>query len=349
MQKLNFDVQGLKIQFALQDLKERAEERGELFERITFTPAITNGEEYKFNLGFGYQIRRAGLHAGIEEVFNPTFNPLVFPYHWTDERRQIGEWGWIAAELLVGDGPTANIIVPTKDSSVSMRIAKPYTRHPVTQVKIIETTGDFVKLVKVTPTLFQGQNDNTVDEYSNLPNASLLYSYRRALAQGAVIEVYPVVETRRNKEGGTWFDTRLQLKAQQLYQWLSLIDKGELDLDTAARQHYTQKALVAQTVRDYQKGVATGEITEEVIREVTDNARRFVTGEAVVERDLTVNVDGEIIDVALIPSAIFTGLVNGRTQVYDTRKKMGRMNLDAATRKFNGSLKLVRQPENFSF
>jgi hypothetical protein len=82
--KLNFVFGGNAWKFQLQDKQQRVEELGEVFNKLTVTPNTPNGEIVRLNLDtFIYQIQRQYLYGLVDEFFTPTFNPLVFLYHWS--------------------------------------------------------------------------------------------------------------------------------------------------------------------------------------------------------------------------------------------------------------------------
>jgi hypothetical protein len=172
---------------------------------------------------------------------------------------------------------------------------------------------------------------------------------RQKLAQGAVIEVYPTVVPRKREDGSLWLGNRLQLVTQKLHEWMVEIDKGELDLDTAARQYYTKKALISQAYQKHEKDVATGALSESTQEMVNRASRQFAMGEEVEEFGLKVKLEGQVVDVSTVPLGIYTTVINGRERTIDTSLKVARYDLTEAAREFGSAINLVRQPDDFTF
>jgi len=344
--KLSFVSGGKTWKFQLQDKKHRVEELGEVFNKITVTPANPNGVVRRFDLQtFQYGIQRQALYGLIDELFTPTYNPMAFPYN-AEDPEHFGAWGYIDSRLIE-DGPATHVkgLEIAKGVTVNLSITNPFTRQGTAGVKVYQPTSDFVKLVKVTRTLYQGWNDNSRDEKTGLPNATLKLTYRQELAEGAVIELYPTVTPREREDGSINLLNNLQLHVQKLWEWLSEIDKGALDLDTAARQYYTAKGQRNRAARNIEAARATGELSEELEQKVRTASRQYAMGEEVQESGLSVKLDGVVTDITQIPSGLYAGEINGRKVYYDTNNRLGRMDLALAAQTHNSNLNLIPQDE----
>lgn len=349
--KLNFADEKYAYKFQLQDKQYRVEERNEVFNKLTVTPHAPNGEILRFNLEtFIFQIQRQALYGLMDEYLRHTFNPLAFPYHWNDSR-VIGEWGYLATSLLDLRGNSTYIenLQLGEEEFVSLNVQNPFVRDPDTKVKTIQTTGDFIKVVKVTGTIFQGWNDRSHDEETNLPNASLKLYYRQKLAQGAVLEFYPVVKARKREDGSIWLGDRLQRATQKLYEWMSEIEKGALDKDTAASQYYSAKALRTQAFKAYDVAKATGALTEDIEGQVNLASRQFAMGESIEEFGDVIKLEGETIDVSQVPAGVYSADVNGRKTYFNTNLRVDRYNLTVAAKTFGSSLALTREADGDEF
>lgn len=350
--KLNFVSGGKEWKFQLQDKTQRVEELGETFNKLTVTPQTPNGEVLRLELNtFTYQIQRQYTYGLVDEFFVPTYNPLAFPYHWKDDRKVIGEWGYLDASLIDVTGPSTYIDdLEIADGKVeSFNIANPFQRHKDTKAKIVRVTSDFVRLIKVTNTLFQGWNDRSFDEDSGLPNASLKMFARQRLAAGAVIEVYPTVAVRNREDGTKWLGNRLQLTVQKLWEWMDEIHNDRLDLDTAAAQFYAAKALRNQHYRNLEANLATGALTEDIQDKVNVASRQFAMGEAVEEFGLKIKLEGEIVDVSQVPAGNYSSTINGRKMYFNTSVRAGRYDLTLTAQTHNLGVDLQREADDFVF
>jgi hypothetical protein len=349
--KLNFADEKYAYKYQLQDKKERVEQRNEVFNKFTVTPHAPNGEILRFNLEtFVFQIQRQALYGVMDEYLRHTFNPLAFPYHWNDSR-VIGEWGYLATSLLDTSQHSTYIenLQVGEDEFVSLNVNNPFVRHPDTKVKTVRVTGDFAKIVKVTGTIYQGWNDMSHDEETNLPNASLKLYYRQKLAEGAVLEFYPVVKARKRDDGSVWLGDRLQRATQKMYEWMSEIEAGTLDKETAAAQYYAAKALRSQAYKTYDAAKATGALTEKIEGAVNLASRQFAMGEKIEEFGDTIKLEGSVVDVSQVPVGVYSASVNGRKRYFDTRLRVDRYNLLMAAQQHNSSIDLTREADDFTF
>lgn len=350
--KLNFVFGGKEWKFQLQDKAQRVEELGETFNKLTVTPQTPNGEVLRLELNtFLYQVQRQYTYGLVDEFLTPTYNPLAFPYNWKDERRVIGEWGYLDASLIDVSGPSTYIddLEIADGKTESFNIANPFVRHQDTKIKTVRVTSDFVKLVKLTNTLFQGRNDSSFDEDSGLPNASLKLFARQRLAAGAVIEVYPTVVVRNREDGSKWLGNRLQLTVEKLWEWMNEIHNDRLDIDTAAAQYYSAKALRTQHYRNLEANKANGSLTDDIQDKVNEASRQFALGEAVEEFGLKIKLEGEVVDVSTIPAGNYSATPSGRKLYFNTSLRAGRFDLTLAAQQHHLNVDLQREADDFVF
>ena len=351
--ELNFVVNGYKADFQLQDKVDRVEGLGEIFNKWTITPPTPNGEIFRFLLNeTSFVAQRQGQRGMWDEILSPTFNHLLFPYNPQDPRN-VGTWGWMSGDLLntTGNATSTQIkgVVTHKGASpIDMTVTNPFTRNINNKQKEYTVLTDFVKISKVTARLYQAFNDPTKDKESGLPNASVKLYYRQQLAQGAVFEFYPVVKPYKLTNGDTMLLNRLQLDAQDIYMNLLRIHEGE-EVAQVAKEFYTKKSLRNQEYRKAEKGKATGELSQDTIDAVDNAAKQYATGEDVEEFGRQVKIEGNSVDLSVVPLALYSAMINGRKEYFDTRVRAGRYNLDAAAQQWNGSLDLVPEPDNFTY
>lgn len=350
---LDFVVNGYAIKFGLQDKQDRIEERGEIFNKVSFTPPVPNGEPFRFGINnTPFQAQRQGLYGCWDEILNPMYNHLFAPYH-PERPVNIGEWGWMDGSLIVTtDNATSTdisgVITHKGAVPVDMTISNPWTRNPDNKQKEYKVQSDFVKITKVTNRLYSATNDWTKDDKTGLPNASLKLYYRQQLNLGGFFEFYPVVKKGTSKAGELYWMRSLQLKVQDFYSGLLRIHEGE-DVDFIAKLYYTKKSLRNEAYRKARAGIESGDIPEDVVIAVDATSRQYGKGEEVEPRERKVKVDGTEIDVTAVPLAVYSCMIDGNKEYFDTSLRDDRYNLEAAVQRLNGGLELHIEPDDFLF
>ena len=340
-----FEFDGRTYEFVMQDNASRVEERDEVFEKLVVTPKVPNGMINRYLIQkFSWQVRRAARNAVIREFFSPGISTKAFPRRW-NETAGLNSYGWISRDLLKeGEVRTHKVKLPTADGRfIKADITNPY--HYVgtaRKTKSYMNFSEWVELTQITRGTFSARNDYTMDKWGNMENATLLYEYRSMLVEGYVFEIYPLVEIGHRKDGsGSFFKQDNQNRIKELYIWMSLVENGKLDMDTASEQYYNSENIRNQAYARGETARHNGSVTEDDIEMIDSNTVNFATGQEVVKHNLIVKVEGVETDLSDVPPAVYKAMVNGKELKFNTTIKNGRLDLVASARENNGNLNLI--------
>ena len=336
MESKTFKVGKLAIRFTQQDDATRREELAEEWEKIEFIPSNADGSFANMLLGtFNPQERTAAFNAGIRYLMAPPKSRYI---HLTNEfhpDRRAGHMGWIHFTQLSTTDKSTVIKLNGKQAIVQ----SPFTREPVSGLRSYGATSEWLRLVRVTEYTWKAMNDNTQLEATGVPSGSLLHGFISELAGGTTLIVYPVV-TRSTKSGETYVFDNQQAKAKWLYATLVSIEAGELTLETAARQYFTNALFFRISRQEMAKLEAAGDVDPKVREEAVKNAIAFKNGDT-VEPGREVLVDGKPVGLNALPSGSYMALIGTKEIMVETMSFTGRHRVAQLVAKHNGNLSLT--------
>lgn len=304
------------IKFTEQQNPERIE-LGERFERIDFVPNNADGSFATMTLGFNPQERTAALNAGARYVFDKPEHKLLHLSSNLNPSRKAGNMGWIHMSGLKSDSTFTTVVI----NGQRVQVRAPHSRQEGSDLLVFGAQSVWLRLVKVTPSIWDAKNDNTILEATKVGWASLLHDFMSEMVSGTTLTVFPVI----TKRGEDVFDLS-QTKAQWLFATLSSVADGTLSAETATEQYWTDSPFASK--RD--------PVLVEDLKTQADGGTPEPRGVAVV-------VDGEKVFVNTLAKGVYQPVVAGRTfqtvSVYDF---LGRNRLAQMAQKFNGSLALKK-------